>query len=100
MPTAHSPAPDSPPLRPGDLCVTGANSLPRFRVIAVHEDRVWVRDTETGTDAVVAQGHCKRALETGGHVADAPAAPERPHRIREGAPMPADEHWPDGSPRP
>jgi hypothetical protein len=85
-------------LQPGDLCITGENSFPRFRVIAIHEDRTWIRDVETGKDAVVQLSHCHR-LE------DAPARPDAlpltgaPRRQHAGAPMPADERWPDGTPR-
>ena len=47
-------------LHPGDVCRHGPNSHPRYRVIHVHEDRVWLRDVDTGADAVVDAGLCHR----------------------------------------
>jgi hypothetical protein len=88
------------PLHPGDVCITGENSYPRFRVIAVHEDRVWVRDIETGKDSVVPAGHCRK-LSDGEptSASDAPPAPEPPRPTRDGAPMPTPAVWPDAGPR-
>ena len=86
----------SDPLRPGDLCLTGRSPYPRFRVIAVVEDRAWVRDVETGKDAVVPVGHCKPIAEAPGGQDDAPPPPAA---ARSGH-GPTPETWPDGSRRP
>jgi hypothetical protein len=82
-------------LHPGDLCLTGRNSYPRFRVIAVVEDRAWVRDVETGKDAVVQVTHCKPILDD----EDKPDAPPPPEPVRAET-EPAPLTWPDGTPRP
>ena len=44
----------------GDLVRTGANSHPQFRVIALTEDRAWIRNTQHGTDHVVPVERCRR----------------------------------------
>lgn len=48
------------PVRVGDLIRTGGNSHPHFRVIALAEDRAWVRDTQHGTDHIVPLSRCRR----------------------------------------
>lgn len=88
----------SPTLSPGDICITGENRYPRFRVIALNDDRVWVRDVETGRDSVVLCEQCHK-VEDGENASQAhdtpPAPPPAPH-TREGAPMPADASPPTG----
>lgn len=44
----------------GDLVRTGENFHPHFHVIAVTEDRAWIRDTQHGSDHVVAIDRCHR----------------------------------------
>ena len=44
----------------GDLVRTGDNAHPQFRVIAVADDRAWIRNTQHGTDHVVPLGQCRR----------------------------------------
>jgi len=41
------------PLQSGDIVRTGTNLHPHYRVIAVSDDRVWVRDIQYGTDHIV-----------------------------------------------
>ena len=48
-------------LNPGDVCTHGANAFPRYRVIHVHEGRVWLRDIDSGVDGVVDATQCRRA---------------------------------------
>lgn len=48
------------PLDAGDLVRTGENFHPHFRIIAVNDDRAWVREVQHGTDHVVPLGHCRR----------------------------------------
>ena len=43
----------------GNLIQTGENSHPHFHVIAVTEDRAWIRDTQHGTDHIVPIGRCR-----------------------------------------
>ena len=44
----------------GDLVRTGSSSHPHYRVIALTEDRAWIRDTQHGTDHVVPLDRCTR----------------------------------------
>ena len=44
----------------GDLVRTGDNFHPHFHVIAMTEDRAWIRDTQYGTDHVVPLDRCIR----------------------------------------
>jgi len=48
------------PLAVGDLVRTGENSWPQYLVIAVSEDRAWVRDLPYGADFIVPVGRCIR----------------------------------------
>lgn len=48
------------PLQVGDIVRTGENLHPHFRVIAVSEDRAWVRDSQYGTDHIVPVDRCNR----------------------------------------
>ena len=45
---------------PGDLVRTGHNMFPHFRVIAVHQDMVWVRNVETGADGLARLDRCRK----------------------------------------
>ena len=47
-------------IAPGDVVRTGENFHPHFQVIALAEDRAWIRDTQHGTDHVVPLGRCQR----------------------------------------
>ena len=44
----------------GDLVCTGPNACPQFEVIAVHQDKVWVRNTQTGADGLTTVNRCRK----------------------------------------
>ena len=44
----------------GDLVKTGPNLYPHYTVIAIHVDKVWVRDVQTGMDGLTNLGLCKK----------------------------------------
>jgi len=44
----------------GDVIRTGENFHPHYRVIALTEDRAWIRDTQHGTDHIVPLACCNR----------------------------------------
>lgn len=44
----------------GDLVRTGANAFPHYKVIAVHGDKVWVRDVQYGTDGITSLALCRK----------------------------------------
>lgn len=48
------------PVKAGDLIRTGENFHPHFHVIAVTEDRAWIRDTQHGADHIVPIDQCRR----------------------------------------
>jgi hypothetical protein len=48
------------PVAVGDLVRTGENFHPHYNVIALTDDRAWVRDTQHGTDHVVPIDRCRR----------------------------------------
>jgi hypothetical protein len=48
----------SPIIDVGDLVRTGENLYPHYEVIAVSEDRAWVRDIQYGTDQIVPVERC------------------------------------------
>ena len=45
-------------IRSGDMIRTGSNATPLFRVVAVHEDQVWVRDEHGRGDYIVPKARC------------------------------------------
>lgn len=47
-------------IRSGDLVRTSQNYFPHYRVIAVHQDKVWVRNIETGVDGLTALRRCRK----------------------------------------
>ena len=49
----------------GDAVSTGENVRPLYRVIAVTEDRAWIRDIQHGTDHVVPVDRCRK-IDGGG----------------------------------
>lgn len=73
-------------LQPGDLCHHGANALPLYRVIWVHEDKAWLRDVNSGADSVVELGRCRAC------------GPDFVEAEPSVGPTPV--NWPDGTPRP
>lgn len=44
----------------GDVVRAGANLFPHFHVIAVHGDMVWVRNVQSGLNALMPLGRCRR----------------------------------------
>ena len=44
----------------GDLVRTGPNQFPRYRVIAVDAERVWVRNLDNGQDGVTDLNRCRK----------------------------------------
>ena len=44
----------------GDLIRTGENFHPHYHVIAMTDDRAWIRDTQHGTDHIVPIDRCHR----------------------------------------
>lgn len=44
----------------GDLVRTGENFHPHYRLIALSEDRAWIRDTQYGVDHVVPLDRCSK----------------------------------------
>jgi hypothetical protein len=44
----------------GDVIRIGENFHPHYRVIALAEDRAWIRDTQHGTDHIVPLNRCNR----------------------------------------
>ena len=78
-------------LAPGDLCHHGPNALPLYRVIWVDGGKAWLRDVNTGADAVVDLGRCRACWTERDGPPDLDAEP---------TPMPQPVRWPDGTPRP
>lgn len=44
----------------GDLVRTGPNLYPHYAVIAVHADKVWVRDVNSGMDGLTNLRQCRK----------------------------------------
>ncbi len=44
----------------GDVVRTGPGPYPRYTVIAIHDDKVWLRNVQNGQDAVTGLDHCRR----------------------------------------
>jgi hypothetical protein len=44
----------------GDVIRTGENFHPHYEIIAMSDDRAWIRDTQHGTDHIVAIDRCRR----------------------------------------
>lgn len=53
-------SPDESDIRPGDLVRTGPNLFPHFTVVAVDGDKVWLRNIQSGMDALAALGRCQK----------------------------------------
>jgi hypothetical protein len=51
---------DHEDIQPGDIVRTGENVHPRYEVLAVHGAKVWVRDVETGADALALLSRCRK----------------------------------------
>jgi hypothetical protein len=44
----------------GDLVKTGPNLYPHYTVIAIHGEKVWLRDVQTLMDGLTNLSRCKR----------------------------------------
>ena len=44
----------------GDLIRTGPNLFPHFKVVAIHGDKAWVRNTQNGSDALAMLDRCRK----------------------------------------
>jgi hypothetical protein len=44
----------------GDLVRTGPNLFPHFEVVAVHGDKAWVRNVQTGADHLAMICRCRK----------------------------------------
>jgi hypothetical protein len=44
----------------GDLVRTGANAFPHYRVIAIHAEKVWLRDVQYGSDNITSLSLCRK----------------------------------------
>jgi hypothetical protein len=49
----------------GDLVRTGPNLHPHHRVIAVQGEKAWIRNEQSGLDAVTAINRCRKVPESG-----------------------------------
>ena len=47
-------------IRAGDMVRTGPNLFPHFEVVAVHGDKAWVRNVQTGADHLAFLSRCRR----------------------------------------
>ena len=49
-------------IQAGDLVRSGANLFPYFTVIAVNDDKAWVRDVQTGADHLMLLSRCRKMI--------------------------------------
>ena len=47
-------------IRVGDLVRTGPNLFPHYEVIAVHGDKAWVRNVQSGLDGLTSVNRCRK----------------------------------------
>jgi hypothetical protein len=47
-------------IRAGDLVRTGPNLFPHFEVVAVHGEKAWVRNVQTGADHLAFVSRCRK----------------------------------------
>ena len=47
-------------IRVGDIVRTGPNLYPHFEVVALHGEKAWVRNTDTGADHLALVARCRR----------------------------------------
>ena len=47
------------PIEAGDLVRTGPNARPHFQVLAVKDNRAWVRNVDTAADGIVDVNRCR-----------------------------------------
>lgn len=51
---------DEEAIQSGDLVRTGPNLFPHFTVVAVDGDKAWLRNVQTGMDALAPLGRCRK----------------------------------------
>lgn len=44
----------------GDLVSTGPNLFPHYQILAVHDDKAWVRNVSNGADHLALTSRCRR----------------------------------------
>jgi hypothetical protein len=47
-------------IRAGDLVRTGPNLFPHYEVIAIHGDKAWVRNVQSGLDGLTSVNRCRK----------------------------------------
>ena len=47
-------------IRVGDLVRSGTNHHPHYEVLAIHGDKAWVRDVQTGADHLALLARCRK----------------------------------------
>lgn len=47
-------------IQAGDLVRTGDNLFPHFHVVAVHDDKAWVRNVANGADSLALLSRCRK----------------------------------------
>jgi hypothetical protein len=47
-------------IQAGDLVRTGANFFPHYEVVAVHGDKAWVRNVQSGSDHLALLSRCRK----------------------------------------
>jgi hypothetical protein len=47
-------------IRLGDIVRSGPNLYPHFEVIAVHGEKAWVRNVQTGADSLAPLSRCRK----------------------------------------
>lgn len=47
----------------GDLVRTGDNLFPHFHVVAVHGEKVWVRNVTNGVDSLALLSRCRKICD-------------------------------------
>jgi len=48
---------------PGDLVRSGPNLFPHYEVLAVHGEKAWVRNVQTGEHHLAMRTRCRRIAE-------------------------------------
>lgn len=47
-------------IEPGDLVRTGENFHPHYEVLAVHGEKAWVKNVQTGVDTLALLSRCRK----------------------------------------
>jgi hypothetical protein len=79
---------DGKDLKRGDICRHGTNAFPRYRVIHVDGDKVWLRDVDTGADAVVDVANCRLVTHEDLQPVAPQHEPDEPDSLRNPPPGP------------